>query len=92
MADSWESKFPHPGPSPEKPEPKVFPDEAVYKYNDWVRAMRKHNIAKAVDVLMAGEASKPLNAVETITLTVGVMLLDGSLPDRDNSLLGMFLG
>jgi hypothetical protein len=86
----WETKFPHPGAAPEK---QTELDPFVHKYNDWVRAMRKHNVAKAVDALIAAETRAPLNAVETIALTFGVMLLDGSMQDRDVfSMLGGLFG
>lgn len=67
-------------------------DPRAHDYNKWVRAVRKYNIACAVDTLLVREATGALNAVEMIVLTVGVMILDGSIPDHDTSIFGIFQG
>ena len=87
--DTWEAKFPHPGAAPATPaSPSDF--TATQTYNAWVTNMRKHNVAKAVDTLIAAEAGGvPLNAVETIALTLGLMLLDGSIKETAPGLFGM---
>jgi hypothetical protein len=86
VARTWEAKFPHPGLAPTQPTEVIGP--SVHNYNEWVDAMRKHNVARSVDTLIAAETRVPLNAVETIALTFGMMLLDGSVPDHDTSIFG----
>lgn len=88
MTDTrWVDMFPHPGKAP--PASEHFGPER-FAYNDWVRAMRKHNVAKAVDALILREKMvASLDAVETIALTIGMMCLDGSL-DTSGGILGGF--
>lgn len=87
-ASTWAAKFPHPGAAP--PKPTGIAEPAVHDYNRWITAMRKHNIARSVDTLIAAEQiGPPLTAVETITLTVGMMILDGSIRENGPGIFGM---
>jgi len=85
MADkkTWAEQFPDPGPEPPRPTTGRLTPELQH-YNAWVRAFRKHRVAKAVDRLREQEhAGEPLSATDTIALIFGTMLLDGSMTSND---------
>lgn len=91
----WADRFPDPGPRP--PTPSAADAAAhfneVEMYNAWVRKQRSYNIARAVDTLTELEASgKALAPVEVIALTVGCMLLDGTIPDRPTDVFSALMG
>ncbi len=90
MTDLWVTKFPSPGPAPARPPDGTLDPDVTTPYNNWVSAQRKHNVANAVDALIAREKyAATLNSAETIALTLGLMLLDGSIRDHDTGLPGM---
>lgn len=98
--ENWAEKFPHPGPEPENPgdEPPTQSAEwllwrkACRKYNEHVKADRKHKIALGVDSelkfygMLASKDS--IEAVRALMLAnIGVHVLEDGPPD---SLLGLF--
>jgi hypothetical protein len=81
---TWVERFPHPGPAPAQPDP----NEPItlsradpwflgrYDWNDYVRRLRQHEIARAVDELTRRDALQP---EQRIARNVGAMILDGTL-------------
>lgn len=98
---TWTERHPDPGPAPAHPGPDVGPEQNLAAWETWwqlqmqwnayVRAHRLHQLAVAVDQLLAKEQTKrppleewglpspvELRPEERIALVIGVMHLDGS--------------
>jgi hypothetical protein len=87
-------KFPDPGPPPPVPgaEPSMGDSEKwnawnkeAHAYNGHLTKLRKHMIARSVDVLSERSKSRDwhLDPAANISLTLGIMFLEGSFEERD---------
>jgi hypothetical protein len=85
---TWVDRNPDPGeppPKPEATEPTRAEDfsawwQACARWNSYVIAKRRYDLAYAVDRLAAKERDGLLTVVETAVVTMAAMVLDGSLP------------
>lgn len=90
---SHAERFPHPGPMPPRPGPQpaaVAPDGRIAlsemtawqaelrAFNDWIKAHRKAQVARALDALQARTENLELEPAEVIAFVVGVAFLEGS--------------
>ncbi len=97
--------FPDPGPLPERPgeQPRGH-DYAGDAWRDWNRKtnefnahlvkLRKHRVATAVDALNEKWRNNDysLDPADTISQTMGVMFLEGSMDDTPKDMLSMIFG
>jgi hypothetical protein len=96
---TWVEKNPHPGPRPPlPPEGKPANDAEDIEwskmraaYNDWVRKMRRHMVARSVEKL-GEKPSADMTPVEEIAFVVGVCMLDGSIATSGDNLFSALFG
>lgn len=87
---SWVERNPHPGPDkPPHPGPEPVRTEAlqewwiaVGRWNAYVQAVRRYEIAIAVDQLARLDRQQPLLPHETIALNIGAMVLDQTVAEK----------
>lgn len=87
MAKTWAERFPHPGPQPHKPgdeqptQAEVLTGWWVARstWNEYVRQLRRHQVAQSLDAIAAQKALGE-SPVGRLAMVFGVSYLDGSLP------------
>jgi hypothetical protein len=87
---SLAEQYLHPGPAPQKPPPgHATPQHNVY--NDWVKKLRQHTVAKAVDALVAQlQSGTPLTPEQDIAAVLGRAYLEDALSSHGGILAGLF--
>lgn len=87
----WAERFPFPGGAPAKPadeEPTQAAEfehwwQARERWNSYVMACRRHDLAIYVDGSIAREAAEGGGTLTDLALrTIAMMILDGSLPSN----------
>lgn len=85
---SLAEQYPHPGPAPEKPPGHATPQ--YHAYNDWVKKLRQHTVAAAVDKLVdQAKSGSPLTPEQDIAGVLGRAYLEDSLSSHGGIFAGL---